>query len=53
MTPELHDQISSGLAKIMMAAKMSNAKLTKSQQNLYYKTKQNRFKNLRIDISQK
>ena len=33
MTPELHDQISSGLAKIMMAAKMSNAKLTKSQQN--------------------
>ena len=33
MTPELHDQISSGLAKIMMAAKMTNAKLTKSQQN--------------------
>ena len=33
MTPELHDQISRGLAKIMMAAKMTNAKLTKSQQN--------------------
>jgi len=33
MTPELHNQISSGLAKIMMAAKMTKAKLTKSQQN--------------------
>ena len=33
MTFELHDQISKGLAKIMMAAKMTNAKLTKSQQN--------------------
>jgi len=33
MTPELHNQISSGLAKLMMAAKMTNAKLTKSQQN--------------------
>ena len=31
MTPELHDQISSSLAKIMMAAKMTKAKLTKSQ----------------------
>ena len=31
MTPELHNQISSGLAKIMMAAKMTKAKLTKSQ----------------------
>ena len=27
MTPELHNQISSGLAKLMMAAKMTNAKL--------------------------
>ena len=33
MTPELHNQISSGLAKLMMAAKMTNAKLTKAQQN--------------------
>ena len=31
MTPELHNQISSGLAKLMMAAKMTNAKLTKAQ----------------------
>jgi len=31
MTPELHNEISSGLAKIMMAAKMTKAKLTKSQ----------------------
>jgi hypothetical protein len=31
MTPELHNQISSGLAKLMMAAKMTKAKLTKSQ----------------------
>jgi len=33
MTPELHNQISSGLAKIMMAAKMTKAKLTKSQRD--------------------
>ena len=33
MTPELHNQISSGLAKIMMAAKMTNAKLTKAQRD--------------------
>ena len=31
MNPELHNEISSGLAKIMMAAKMTKAKLTKSQ----------------------
>ena len=31
MTPELHNQISSGLAKLMMVAKMTNAKLTKAQ----------------------
>ena len=31
MTPELHNQISSGLAKLMMAAKITNAKLTKAQ----------------------
>ena len=33
MTPELHNQISSGLAKIMMVAKMTNAKLTKAQRD--------------------
>ena len=33
MTPELHDQLSRGLAKIMMAAKMTKAKLTKSQRD--------------------
>jgi len=33
MTPELHDQISSSLAKLMMVAKMTKAKLTKAQQN--------------------
>ena len=33
MTPELHNEISSGLAKIMMAAKMTNAKLTKAQRD--------------------
>ena len=31
MTPELHNQISSGLAKLMFAAKLSKAKLTKAQ----------------------
>jgi len=33
MTPELHEQISRGLAKIMMAAKMTKAQLTKSQRD--------------------
>ena len=33
MTPELHNQISSGLAKLMMVAKASKAKLTKKQQD--------------------
>ena len=33
MTPELHNEISSGLAKIMMAAKMTKAKLTKAQRD--------------------
>ena len=33
MTPELHNEISSGLAKIMMAAKMTKAKLTKAQKD--------------------
>jgi len=31
MTPELHDELGSNLAKVMMVAKMSNAKLTKAQ----------------------
>ena len=33
MTAELHSQISSGLAKLMMVAKASKAKLTKKQQD--------------------
>tara|TARA_Y100001938_G_C8082882_1_gene430199 strand:+ start:51 stop:1382 length:1332 start_codon:yes stop_codon:yes gene_type:complete len=33
MTPELHEQLSRGLAKIMMAAKMTKAQLTKSQRD--------------------
>jgi hypothetical protein len=33
MTPELHNEISRGLAKIMMLAKMSKTKLTKKQQS--------------------
>ena len=31
MTPELHDELGSNLAKVMLAAKMSDAKLTKAQ----------------------
>ena len=31
MTPELHDELGSNLAKVMMVAKMSNARLTKAQ----------------------
>ena len=31
MTPEIHDTLGSNLAKVMMVAKMSNAKLTKAQ----------------------
>ena len=31
MTPELHDELGSNLAKVMMVAKMSDAKLTKAQ----------------------
>ena len=31
MTPELHNQISSGLAKLMFVAKLTKAKLTKAQ----------------------
>ena len=33
MTPELHNQISSSLAKLMMVAKMTKAKLTKAQRD--------------------
>ena len=31
MTPEIHDTLGSNLAKVMMVAKMSDAKLTKAQ----------------------
>ena len=31
MTPEIHDTLGSNLAKVMMVAKMSDAKITKAQ----------------------